>query len=544
MTVTPPIITGGNAPVTIPTGDIQFYDRFSPPLVAGAYSLSATQTIGGVQDLTDDGTDPGYGHTQRLYVNGPRFSLSSADIFANYPPANAIGDFQDHLPHVVLQQRTTPWARDIVDLSFTPVPATLPEAGMPWMALLTCYSVDLQTPGNPGNPNAGAPVAPPVTGLVSALLTTDGSVLVPQIVPVAAEQSQQAVWIDVDYAFFLGIAPSQTDLPLLAHGRQVNTEGKALAGDLATGYFSLAVSNRVVNNGDTQLCVLVSLEGHWTRLPGGPGASDSANSGKKIRLVVLSSWSFTATQSPGDFLGLMTALTTRTNGIDLLRLPGAAPAENPDTDPAAQAVEALALGYAPLAHDLRVGESTTSFYRGPAAAVPCATDATYGPFYYSDGAIFYDPRFGTFNLSYAAAFQVGRLLALSDGAFAADLIRWRNDYFYRLRKALQRQSVNAPLAQAIPDAGGNAALQEDYGPPLEMRTIARRLWHAAVAAPLLSGEANIPRARVRQLRPASAAHPGVLSADDLEQLQATGGDPIELLERKLALRRTPNRPSP
>jgi hypothetical protein len=535
MTATPPspIITGGDAPVTIAAGTIQFYDRFAPPLQAGAYSLSATQTVGGVQDSSDDGTDPSYNQAQRLYVNGPRFNLSSTDVFAKYPPANAVGDFHDHLAHVVFQQRTMPWTRDVVDLSYTPVPATLPPAGTPWMALLTFYSADLQTPGNSANPNAGAPVAPPATGLVSALLTTDGTVLVPQIKPTDAESAQQVVSIDVDYTFFLGIAPSQRDLPLLAHGRQVNTEGKALAGDLATGFFSLAVSNRVVNAGDAQLCVLVSLEGHWTRLPGGPDAT-SANAGTKIRLVVLASWAFATTNPGGDFLAMMTSLTTHAGGVDLLRLPSTGPTANPDSDAGAQATQALALGYAPLTHDLRAGETTTSFYRGPAAAVPCATDTSYGPFYHPDGAVFYDPTFGTFNLSYAAAFEVGRLLAVSDGAFATNLIRWRNDYFYRLMKAQQQQSLVAPLANAVAEASGPDTVSADYGPRLAMHAIARQLWHAAVATPLLSGAASIPRAQLRHVRAASPAHPGVLTDDDIETLHATAGDPIELLESKLA----------
>jgi hypothetical protein len=527
-----PIITGGDAPVTITAGTIQFYDRFAPPLQSGSYTLSATQTVVGVQDSSDDGQDPSYSQAQQLYVSGPRFNLSSTDIFAKYPPANAVGDFHDHLAHVVFQQHTLPWTRDVVDLSYSPVPKSLPPAGTPWMALLTFYSTDLQTPNDPANPNAAGPVAPPVTRLVSALTTTDGSVLVPQVVPTTAESAQQVVSIDVDYTFFLGVAPSQTDLPLLAHGRQVNTDGKALAGDLAKGYFGLAVSNRVVAYEDTQLCVLVSLEGHWTRLPGGPDAT-STNAGKKIRLVVLASWAFATTNPGGDFIAMMRSLTTRDGGVDLLRLPSSGPTATPDTDASAQATQALALGYAPLTHDLRVGEQTTSFFRGPAAAVPCATDARYGPFYHTDGAVFYDPTFGTFNLSYAAAFEVGRLLALSDGAFTSNLIRWRNDYFYRLKKAQQQHAVAAPLANAIDAVSGPNTVSEDYGPRLGMHAIALQLWHAAVAAPLLSGVASIPQAQLRHIRDASPSRPGILTQDDIATLHATAGDPIELLESKL-----------
>lgn len=529
MTAPAPIITGGDSPVTIPAGDIVFYDCFAPPLTSGQYTIEAMQTVTGV----DDGPPP-YQQTQALTINGPRFSLSATDISSRYPPANSVGAFPDHLPHIVLQQRTTPWSRTIVDPNYTPAQPAAP-ANTPWMALLDFYSADLQVPGNQQNPNPNAPVAPPVTGLVSDIFNKATNVLVPEIAPTAAEQGQQVVTIDVDYPFFLGIAPSQTDLPYLAHGRQVNTTGKALGGDAAQGFFSLAVCNRVVNSGDSNLPVLVSLEGHWNRLPGGSDATNSQYANYKIRLVVLASWSFTATPSPGDFLALMTALDTPPNGGTApLALPSSGPTASPDTDPAAQAVEALALGYTPLPYDLRVGENTTGFFRGPLAAVPCATDTTYGPFYYSDSAIFYDPTFGTFNLGYAAAFQIGRLLALSDGAFAASLVRWRNEYFYRLQHSVQKQTVNAPLAKAVEQAAGPDSPPADtYGPPDEMRSIALRLWHGGIAAPVLQGEAKIPRARLRQVRHFSALHPGVLGAGEIARIHAGGEDPVEAIKRRL-----------
>lgn len=543
---TSPIITGGSDPVSIPAGDIQFYDRFSPPLPAGAYSLAVSQSVQGVQDLTDDGKDPSFGQTQALTINGPRFSLSSADVFMMYPPANHIGSFTDHVPHVVLNQRSFPWLRTIVDPAFTPPPPSSPPPATPWLGLLTFYSQDVQRPNDPTNPNPDGPVSPPSTIAVPAIFTQPPSpapaVLTPQIVPTATEATQQAVVIDVDYTFFKGIGPGQTELAYLSHARQVNTDGKALAGEQAKGFFSVAVSNRVMQSGDTQSAVLVSLEGHWERLPGGADANNAANNGKKIRLVVLASWSFQAEDSPGDFLGLMQALTSKGNGgINLLRLPATDVSGDPEVDPAAQAGEALALGFVPLGHDLRIGETTTSYYRGPCAAAPCSTDTAYGPFYYSDSAIHYDPTFGTFNLSYAAAFQIGRLLALSDGAFASDLVRWRNDYFYRVQVALQQSVVQKPLAEAVDGAASSftgTPSAEAYGPTNDLRSTARRLWHGAIAAPLLQGEAHIPQVRPRHLRLASPSRPGVLSAEEIGEISLTGEDPVQALRKRLIARKS------
>jgi len=540
-----PIITGGAAPVTIPAGDIQFYDRFSPPLPAGNYTLSTSQSVGGVQNI-NDGVEPVYqAPDQPLLITGPRFSLSGKDVYSMYPPPGNIGTFQDHLPQVVLTQKSFPWTRSIVDISVTPSPSPAPTASTPWIGILTFYPGDVQTTGQQLNPTSGPYVSLPKTLNVPDVVTGSSTVLAPQIKPTTTENSEQAVVVEMAYSYFKSIAPSQTDLPYLAHGRQVNTSGKALAGEQAQGYFSVAVGNRVVQpNTSTvpapvQTAVLVSLEGQWNRLPGGSDASNPANDNMTIRLVVLASWTFGALPAGGDFLYLMSQLN-----VDLLRLPSGGPTANPDSDPAAQAVEALALGYVPLGNDLRDGENTTSYYRGPGAAAPCVTDTTYGPYHYSDSTVHYDPTFGTFNLTYAAAFQVGRLLALSDGSFCQSLIQWRNDYFFRLQNTLKQQAVQGALDQAVTAAAMPAALAAsdagEYGPPDQMKTTVRKFWHGVVGAPLFSGKgAKVPLVQARHRRAASAARPGVLSSEEIEAMHAAGEDPVQALRRKIASLNSP-----
>ncbi|MES2706268.1 MAG: hypothetical protein V4726_06635 [Verrucomicrobiota bacterium] len=548
MSTSVPIITGGSAPVTIPAGDIQFYDRFSPPLPAGNYTLSTSQTVGGVQNI-NDGVDPVYAAPdQPLLITGPRFSLSARDVYSMYPPAGNVGTFQDHLPHVVLCQKSFPWTRSIVDLSVTPDPVPAPTDATPWIAVLTFYPGDVQASGQSLDPADGPYVSLPRQMSVPDIVAGGSTVLAPQITPTASENDLQATVVEMTYGYFKSIAPSQSDLPFLAHGRQVNTEGKALAGDQAKGYFSLAVGNRVVQPNlstvpaPVQTAVLVSLEGQWNRLPGGSDAADPANDSLLIRLVVLASWTFGALPAGGDFLYLMGNL-----GVDLLRLPSpAGPTADPDSDPQAQAVQALALGYVPLGNDLRDGENTTSYYRGPGAAAPCATDMNYGPYHYSDSTIQYDPAFGTFNLSYAAAFQVGRLLALSDGSFCQTLIQWRNDYFYRLLNTLKVQAVQVPLEQAV--AGARHAEAEaadaagDYGPEDGMKTTVLKLFHGVVGAPLFSEQPKVPLVSPRHRRRASGTRPGVLSPEEIGDLHAAGEDPAQVLRRKIAASTDSDRP--
>jgi len=87
---------------------------------------------------------------------------------------------------------------------------------------------------------------------------------------------------------------------------------------------------------------------------------------------------------------------------------------------------ALQQGYVPLPHRLRNGGQTVSWYRGP--LVPVSIDPEIRDLIYrcADEALQFDPEVGLFNVSYAAAWQLGRLLALQAPAFATALFSWKD----------------------------------------------------------------------------------------------------------------------
>ena len=85
---------------------------------------------------------------------------------------------------------------------------------------------------------------------------------------------------------------------------------------------------------------------------------------------------------------------------------------------------AFALGYVPLVHRLRHGGQTVSWYRGPLAPLP-VTATVQTPISCPDAATRYDPQTGMFDISYAAAWQLGLLLALQSRSFSVTLYNWR-----------------------------------------------------------------------------------------------------------------------
>jgi hypothetical protein len=101
------------------------------------------------------------------------------------------------------------------------------------------------------------------------------------------------------------------------------------------------------------------------------------------------------------------------------------------------------LGYTALNHATRLGEKTVSWYRGPLIPVPpeqlsdhfCPT---------ADAALAYVPEDGMFDVTYAAAFQLGRLLGLQSGHFAQSLLRFRRAVRSRINQVLERYRLRDP----------------------------------------------------------------------------------------------------
>src|SRR5579871_5894343 len=88
-------------PVTVKVGQTQFVEACHPPLVAGAYKITADQVIKGSKDEAVPWNSDPYATELQFVVDAPRFSLNPADIHSVYPPSNQNGNFDNSLPHVV-----------------------------------------------------------------------------------------------------------------------------------------------------------------------------------------------------------------------------------------------------------------------------------------------------------------------------------------------------------------------------------------------------------------------------------------------------------
>jgi hypothetical protein len=378
---------------------ITFHDNYIAPLTAGSYRLVLQQSV------TLDGEKPRhYYRDQRVEVLAPRYSIEADDIQAYFPPIGGTGDYRNVLAHLVLGSRNLPWERTLSR-----------EKNEPWLALLVIAEKE-NDEGNVrfkrGTVADLAPHRPDDLRVDDELagdwwrLDPDGAVLLPKFK--RTEDANTPVGLlDLNLDLFLKLCPTRTELPLLAHIRRVNIDDKVPLEMVAAGEFSVLVANRFAPLGPNTV-YLISLEG-WSYLLNTPGAAQPA---ARVRLVTLASWTFVNDPTGIDtFGGLMQRLKSNSTvfGANLVVSSG-----SPYVD------QALKRGYVPLDYKPLDSTATFAWYRGPLATVK-RDRITTNVFEDADAAMILDPNRGIIDVSYAAAWELGRLLALSSAAFVKGL---------------------------------------------------------------------------------------------------------------------------
>lgn len=528
-------------------GEMVLYDFARPPLLGGQYRLELRTDV-----RLNGAAVPLEARDSFFDVVGPRFALSPSEVSGVFPPRNGHGAFHGALPHVALGRRTLPWERPLGD-AFTAAPDQTP---FPWLALVLFQE-----------------------GEYTLLRNTPLEQVVPTDVfnRMGRPQGIFCDAVEASTGLLRSILPMPEELQLLTHVRQVNVDDRELSAGDSDGFFAVVMSNRVPEPGTKHRACLVSVEERTDLLPtadspqGGFGghladvvvgfgdglvrasAADAsfggtpsflgglrdvrANLGSFVldgsggsggtppvssRLVLLHSWTFECV-GDGTFRELLQHLDVGMIG-DVA---------------AASRLEVTDTGHIRIDVTDRDGAPETSWYRGPLAAAPMSRDPN-GPYHAADQARRVAADTGAEDISYAAAFEVGRLLAAADARLAQELMRWRRGAYRQSARgdSVNRVATEMTLLQAID-------LQLPLAPLIAASAVARlangarrladpyRLT-AIERSPLLHADAIRETFKLESTEQANALlGRRVAVLDTPVTVPTTGGKPLETLEAVL-----------
>ncbi|MBE9243839.1 hypothetical protein IQ223_04560 [Microcystis aeruginosa LEGE 00239] len=390
------------------TVKVQFIQHRQPPLDSGTYTVEVEQKVKTKQ--SDKIPEQTFSKELTFYVDGHRFAPLTPDvIYAVFPPAGNLGEYSNALPHIILKRGTLPWERTIKSTN----------SDLPWLALLLFQESEKPEPQ---------------TIKLKELKATSGNTKFPEFIDEPGQNDEDVVTvIDVPKNILEKILPPEKDLTLLASVNQItNEKNESLSEPLAT-----ILGNRLPKKGEVSTVHLVALE---ERYNSGEFNYQGAGLNDFIRLVSLASWSFTCVNSKHNFDALLKEIDREP---DTLRLP------SEGNNPAKQYLD---LGYVPLHHALRQGDKTVSWYHSPLSTGQSQDNLT-APIAIADQLMRYDPNTGMFDVSYAMAWQLGRMLTLQNQPLAVEIFNWKRSKAQDLHQ-IQQQVLHLPF-QSTTETNGD-----------------------------------------------------------------------------------------
>lgn len=359
-----------------------------------------------------------------MVVTSRRFRLQPDEIYSVYPPKNSSGEYTGCMPHIVLNRSTIPWERRMF-------PGDT-QKSCPWLMLLLLKE--------------GEPYQKKEMSIKKALGGVDDPLLYMGKEDHLSEEGLEkegdtCTVLDISADFAATILPSWEEAKLLSHGRLVTLENKVTDASVKDGWFSCVIANRYVRDWNEEVskytACLVSIKGleELLRTDNLKDRKCSIGKAEMVRLFVLYEWKFDSTVSPYSFSSIICNLKAGTLGGTVK---GTVTDEN--------LKDILERGYYPVNHKIRDGSKTVSWYRGPLLP-QCELREPFYCHVFSDQLSKYDPDIGMMDMSYASAWQLGRMLAFQNQSLCKVLIRWRFENYRRAAQKKQEQDIKQVIYQ-------------------------------------------------------------------------------------------------
>ncbi|KAH6871249.1 hypothetical protein B0T10DRAFT_500717 [Thelonectria olida] len=470
----------------LPLGHQKLFTFCRPSLDPGVYGIEAIQEIHApngetlsVFNYDSTASSPQPVSLQTFTVIAPQFQLDPKDINSYYPPDGHVDEGRI-LPHIVFNDPHVPWQRPAFSANYA---RRLPYQ-VPWLALITFDPEELAVTAEEAL-GLGIPdfdlKQPPSSGAypmsVGQFLTKVKSRANYEVIQ--RQQNGKSIWKnlksspDPTSVIFPPISVIEPLFPkdsvlgvLLSHVREANVTGLPDATHGKSGLYSIIISQRSgpmdLTAPKSQVVHLVSVE-HMASTN-----FDDIRSYGRIGMVSLFSWRYLCVPpNPTSVISIMKRLGDQKQMLrppqQLISSIRSQPGNQTDTDTDPQngprlLAERLSLGYSISRWRVATGEETISFIRGPLVPTLTPREPSNGadwPDSSNSGKDYQilDRDLGVMDNTYSSAFQIGKLMAVSDPVFASALFRFRSLVQNRAASSA-RMTVNGvvPASTVINDA--------------------------------------------------------------------------------------------
>lgn len=379
---------------------LKFSSYWLPSAEQGNYKITANQSA--VTNVTDN-----YTTSMNFIVATNRFYLPDSEIYSVYPPKNSHGQYENTLPHIVLKNPQYPWECSASASLLTP-----------WTTLLLIDELDDATISHLTVRNA---LAPPK------------NIYTPHVELNKLEHYDDYCYVvDLEKTLFQKIMPPTDNLPFMAHIRTVSHDNKVTDSSLYSQSSACILSNRTTMapradheiNETKHTGLLVSLIGFESESQTDKSLNHSDYT--HVRMIVLHHFSFYVVSSPYNFHDICNSLKVGTVK------------HNSSCSGDRKLKNIIDSGYIPMNHDLRGGSDTVSWYRGPLVPLKLnRQDKELTKF--ADSKLIYDPDMAMFDTSYAAAWQLGRMLSIQNPIMTKILMEMRIEKKHKAARLSNRK---------------------------------------------------------------------------------------------------------
>ena len=385
---------------------IRFLDKHRPALTGGYYTISIKQNLHNKGTTDVSAIEFSTKVDRAFYVAGKRFQLDSTDIESIFPPENSAGNYCNVLPHIVLKQSTLPWEQEIGL-----------KIDKPWLALLLFNEGEEPTPPDEKNPGRST-----IKNIQLEELKSQNDSLNWAGISLREKEQGVVTVIDVKASTLASTMPSIEELEYLAHVRHsINAEEK-IEDELA-----VVICNRLPRKEGTYIVHLVSLENRIdaiSKIGKIDNSVENSDTDKFFRFISLKRWKFQCKPSQttaAHFNSILQNIDPGPSHDYSMRLP------KKEDDSFTEYY--LERGYVPIVKHCRDGRKTISWYHSPLSVFPAVIgDKSIFPVQTADELLRFHKDIGMYDVSYASAWELGRLLALKDKHFSLALKNWKQQH--------------------------------------------------------------------------------------------------------------------